>query len=270
MVSEVKWTTTSEYWMNTHKSIRRNGESKYTVHTRPQNGLDWRWKLTHKWFKDWREEAELLLNTILSHISIQETKLKFVSLWAGKEARTYLNMVDQDKKDSLKTMLDTLKDWTKPKSDEVTVFTQLRRLNQGNKTIYFYPRCEESGSSVQFQLHGRLHGQANQKLHCSGSQQHQAYQQCISECSSLTLNECIKSCQTEDATCIQVQVLHPESTDYADSTSIHKIAQYPQQWVRHNYRGRVAFRGGRHSYRGGLGGAWPQRQDYRHSTETVC
>ena len=50
---------------------------------------------------------------------------KFVSLWAGKEARTYLSMVDQDKKDSLKTMLDILKDWTRPRPDEVAAFTQL-------------------------------------------------------------------------------------------------------------------------------------------------
>ena len=92
----------------------------------------------HKLFKDWREEAELLLDTVLSHIRNQETKLKFVSLWAGKEARTYLNMVDQDKKDSLKTMLDTLEDWTRPRSDEVAVFTQLRTLNQGNKTLSTY------------------------------------------------------------------------------------------------------------------------------------
>ena len=50
-------------------------------------------------------------STQYSHISgIRRSKLKFVSLWAGKEARTYLSMVDQDKKDSLKTMLDTLED----------------------------------------------------------------------------------------------------------------------------------------------------------------
>ena len=64
----------------------------------------------HKWFKDWREGTELLLDTVLSHIRNQETKIKFVSLWTGKEASTYLSTVDQDKKDSLKTMLDTLKD----------------------------------------------------------------------------------------------------------------------------------------------------------------
>ena len=63
------------------------------------------------------------------------------------------NQVDQDKKESLKTMLDTLEDWTRPKSDEVAAFTQLRARNQGNKTLStLYPRSEESGRPVQFQL----------------------------------------------------------------------------------------------------------------------
>ena len=92
----------------------------------------------HKQFKDWREETELLLNTMLSNIRNQETKLKFVSLWAGKEARAYLNIVDQDKKDSLKTMLDTLKDWTRPKSNAIAAFTLLRTLNQGNQILSTY------------------------------------------------------------------------------------------------------------------------------------
>ena len=68
----------------------------------------------HQQFKDWRVVTELLLDTVISHIRSQETKLKFVSLCAGKEARTYLNMVDEDRKESLKTMLDTLEDLTKP------------------------------------------------------------------------------------------------------------------------------------------------------------
>ena len=92
----------------------------------------------HQRFKGWREETELLLDTVLSHIRNQETKLKSVCLWAGKEARTYLSTVDEDKKDSLKTMLDTLEDWTKPKSDEVAAFTQLRALNQGSRTLSTY------------------------------------------------------------------------------------------------------------------------------------
>ena len=59
----------------------------------------------HKQFKDCREEAELLLNKVLAHIKNQETKLKFVSLWTGKEAWTYISTAELDKKNSLKTML---------------------------------------------------------------------------------------------------------------------------------------------------------------------
>ena len=41
--------------------------------------------------------------------------MKFVNLWAGKEARTYLSTVEEDHKDSLRAVLDTLEDWTKTK-----------------------------------------------------------------------------------------------------------------------------------------------------------
>ena len=50
----------------------------------------------HQRFKDWREEVELLMDTVLSHIKNADTKMKFVTLWAGKEARTYLNTLEQD------------------------------------------------------------------------------------------------------------------------------------------------------------------------------
>ena len=35
-------------------------------------------------------------------------------------------------------MLHTLEDWIKPKADEIATFTQLRALNQGNKTLSIY------------------------------------------------------------------------------------------------------------------------------------
>ena len=50
----------------------------------------------HQRFKDWREEVELLMDTVLSHIKNADTKMKFVTLWAGKEARTYLNTLEHD------------------------------------------------------------------------------------------------------------------------------------------------------------------------------
>ena len=53
---------------------------------------------SHKHFTEWREEAELLLDTVLSHIRNKTTKEKFVTLWAGKEARVYLNTINQGKR----------------------------------------------------------------------------------------------------------------------------------------------------------------------------
>ena len=115
MVSELKRTNSER---KEHQTDMTKGKPEHTVCTRPQ--MDWTEDAgLHQWFKDWREEVELLLDMVLSHIRNQETKLIYVSLWAGKKARTYLSTVSEDNKDSLKTMLDTLEDWTKPKSDEI-------------------------------------------------------------------------------------------------------------------------------------------------------
>ena len=167
---------------------------------------------------------------VLSHIRNQETKLKYVSLLAGKEARTYLSTVSKDDKDSLKTMLDTLEEWTKPKSDEIAAFTHLRALNQGNKTL---SACIQEVRRVVDLCNFSCVGDCKDRLIRNpitvGLSSTKAYQQCISKGSSLSLNECIKICQTEDATCRQVQALCQESPDCGDSTSVHKIAQYPHQ-----------------------------------------
>ena len=155
----------------------------------------------HKQFKDCRKEAELLLKTVLSHMRNQETKLKFVRLWAGKEARTYLITVDQDKKDSLKTMLDTLKDWTRPKSDTVAAFTQLRILNQGNKTLSTYiQEVRRVVDLCNFSCVGDCKDRLIRNSSVVGLNSIKAYQHFISKGSSLTLNEFIKICQIEDTT----------------------------------------------------------------------
>ena len=73
----------------------------------------------HQRFKDWREEVELLMDMVLSHIRSADTKMKFVTLWAGKEARTYLSTLKEDYRDSLRAVLDSLEEWTRPKSDEI-------------------------------------------------------------------------------------------------------------------------------------------------------
>ena len=210
------------------------------------------------------------MDTVLSHIRNADTKMKFVTLWAGKEARTYLSTLEEDHRDSLRAILDSLEDWTKPKSDEIAAFTHLRTLNQGNKTLSTYiQEVRRVVDLCNFACVGDCKDRLIRNSIVAGLSSTKAYQQCISKGSSLTLNECIRICQTEDATRRQVQALQPESTDCTDITPIHQITQFPQARPRTNFRGRGGHRGRRSSYRGGMGGTHPQR-DYRHSTETIC
>ena len=51
----------------------------------------------HRCFRKWREETELLVDTALVHIKDKSIEFKFVTLWAGKEARTYLNTLSGEK-----------------------------------------------------------------------------------------------------------------------------------------------------------------------------
>ena len=135
MVSEVKQTKFEGKRTPNRFNKMANQSTRYVQGPK----MDWTEDAgLHQQFKDWREEVEVLLDMVLSHIRNQETKLKYVSLWAGKEARTYLSTVSEDNKDSLRTMLDTLEDWTKTKSDEIAAFTHLKALNQGNKTLSAY------------------------------------------------------------------------------------------------------------------------------------
>ena len=139
---------------------------------------------------------ELLLDTVLSHVRNQEMKLKYVSLWAGKEVRTYLSTVSEDDKDNLKAMLDTLKNWTKPKSDKIAAFTHLRTLNQGNKTLSTYiQEVRRVVDLCNFMCVGDCKDKLIRNSIMVGLLSNKAYQQCISKGSSLSLSECIKICQ---------------------------------------------------------------------------
>ena len=68
-----------------------------------------------KIYTDWRQEVQLILDTILSNVKDTKTKVKYVTLWAGKEAHTYLRTVEENQKNSLQSLFKTLDDWTKPK-----------------------------------------------------------------------------------------------------------------------------------------------------------
>ena len=122
-------------------------------------------------------------------------------------------------------MLDTLEDWTKPKSDEIAAFTYLRALNQGNKTLSTYiQEMRRVVDLCNFMCVGDCKDRLIRNSIVAGLSSTTAYQQYISKGSSLSLSECIKICQTEDATHRQVQALCPESSDCGDSTSVHKLA----------------------------------------------
>ena len=183
----------------------------------------------HRCFREWREETKLLVDTALSHIKDKTIKLKFITLWAGKEARTYLSTLLGEKKESLQTLLNTLEEWTRPKADEIAAYTQLRGLNQGNKTLSTY--IQEVRRLVDL-CNLDCNADKDKLIRNSviaGINSTKAYQQCILKGCSLRLEDCIKICQIEDATCRQVQTLHPESsTDCSDSTPVHKILNQHQ------------------------------------------
>ena len=44
----------------------------------------------HQRYKDWREEVELLMDTVLSHIKNADTKMKFVTLVGRKGSQDIL------------------------------------------------------------------------------------------------------------------------------------------------------------------------------------
>ena len=58
----------------------------------------------HKRYTDWRQEVQLILETILSNVKDTKTKVKYVTLWTGKEACTYLSTMDEHHKNSLERL----------------------------------------------------------------------------------------------------------------------------------------------------------------------
>ena len=185
MLLEVKWANFESFWKYNKMA---NQNMQYVQG--PKMDWNWRCRLTPVVQRLRRRRQSSYLNTVLSHIRNQETKLKFVSLRAGKEARTYLNMVDEDKKDSLKTMHDTLKDWTNPKSDEIAAFTQLRARNQGNKTLSTYiQEVRRIVDLCNFTCVGDSKDRLTRNSIMAGLSSAKAYQQCISKGSSLALSE---------------------------------------------------------------------------------
>ena len=266
MVSRVKWT-------KSRKEIKKMANQNMQYIQGPK--MDWTEDAgLHQRLIDWREEVELLMDTVLSHIRSADTKMKFVTLWAGKEARTYLSTLEQDNWDSLRTILDSLEEWTRPKSDEIATFTHLRTLNQGNKMLSSY--IQEVRIIVglcNFACVGDCKDRLIRNSIVAGLSSTKAYQQCISKGCNLTLNECIRICQTEDATHRQVQALQPESNrlyrQYTHTSYDWISTSVPQDKFQGQRRLQMPIQRQETQPQGWHGRSLPPG-DYRHSTETTC
>ena len=92
----------------------------------------------HKRYIEWNEEVELELGSFLSNRS-NSVKSNFVLRWAGKPARDYLKSLPQSEfkyeRASTEAILTALEEKTEPKSNEITVFTKLRSLKQGDMPL---------------------------------------------------------------------------------------------------------------------------------------
>ena len=138
----------------------------------------------------------------------KNVKVNYILIWAGKTARDYINSrPDVDKADPMK-ILEELQNWTKPKSNKIAAFTNLKTLNQGKLSL-----------SMFITETTRLVGECGYTTDCDrllrdmivpGVQSKQAYQRCISKGKDLMLKDCIMICQSEDSTRRQVKALHPE------------------------------------------------------------
>ena len=87
----------------------------------------------YKRYVEWRDEVELELGSSLSGKS-NAVKSNCVLRWAGKPARDYLKSLPESEFKyegaSAESILQALEQKTKPKSNEIAVFTKLCSLKQ--------------------------------------------------------------------------------------------------------------------------------------------
>ena len=89
----------------------------------------------HKRYVEWKEEVELEFGSTLLGKS-NSVKSNYVLRWASKPARDYLKSLPESEFKyegvNAEAILEALEKKTKPKSNEITAFTKLRSLKQGD------------------------------------------------------------------------------------------------------------------------------------------
>ena len=76
----------------------------------------------HKWFIQWREYIELSLDIAPTAVKNTVPKTKFVMLGISKEVRRHIKNNLELNTDNHQSILNCLKQWIKPKVDEIATF----------------------------------------------------------------------------------------------------------------------------------------------------
>ena len=96
----------------------------------------------HRRYLDWEEEVKLLMEGPLSGGGKKPAPIKvnYLLIWIGQQVRDQCKTIHPDNSGwrSYKDILDKLQKWTKPKSNQITVFTTLKEFKQGTLSLSQY------------------------------------------------------------------------------------------------------------------------------------
>ena len=195
----------------------------------------------HKRYIEWKEEVELELRSSLSNRS-NSVKSNYVLRWAGKPARDYLKSLPESEFKyegvSAEAILTALEEKTKPKSNEIAVFTKLCSLKQEDMPLSEFIR--EARRLAELCNYPNDQDRLIRDTIVSRIHSLRAYQKCI-DTKDLSLQDCINICQAEDAIRMQVYECRPESVNSIQSAQttipVHRLQHGSKQssnFNRHN------------------------------------
>ena len=154
--------------------------------------------------------------------------------WAGKPARDYLKSLPETEFQyvgaSAEAILQVLEEKTKPKSNEITAFTKLSSLKQGDMPLSEF--IHEARRLAELCNYPNDQDRLMRDTIVSGIQSLRTYQKCI-DSKDLSLQDCINICQVEDAIRMQVLEYRPESVKSIQSAQtavpVHKLQNGSRQ-----------------------------------------
>ena len=182
----------------------------------------------HKRYVEWMEEVELELGSSLSGKS-NTVKSNYVLRWAGKLARDYLKSLPEAEFKyegaSADAILTALEKKSKPGSNEITAFTKLCSLKQGDMPLPEFI-CE-ARRLAELCNYPNDQDRLIRDMIVSGIQSLRAYQKCI-DSKDLSLQDCVNICKAEDAIRMQVLECRPESVKSIQSVQTAVPVHKPQ------------------------------------------